>query len=409
MDIITNCKDGRIEGINNALVMKYGKQVCELDTKTKLDALCESLLLSHSELDDMISSNSQSLRAVKGHCFEVAFQFILSQNGYYSEDIGGDSDIDLKVNNHLLQLKTPNMSGTDDFMVEYKTHKTHGSKSQAESMDYYHKVEDFADFFVGLISYNPFMVFIVPKEKLPRRIEDNRYIDSPFKLNLYSIFDGGYNTYVNNYKSIGITINDSSIHSILPKEKELLPKTAKAIGLNTDIIVESIIRKENFRVWDMNIRGFAREYVLKKILASKEIKFLPCIKKKSKNNRGEKADLKIFLESNSPSLVQVKGLSVTKCSFDGINSQLLVETQLTRGRYNNHPTQSRLYQWNDFEYLVIGVDPSLSYMIFQKARWTFYLIPSSILERYNKYQNRYNYYQVFEAKALEKYLFCTYG
>ena len=36
--------------------------------------------------------------------------------------------------------------------------------------------------------------------------------------------------------------------------KELLPLTAKSLGLKTDIIVDSILRESNFRIWDMNIK-----------------------------------------------------------------------------------------------------------------------------------------------------------
>jgi hypothetical protein len=406
MDIICNCKDGRIEGICRALILKYGKPISSLGTMEKLEALCESLLLSITELDELISSNSQSLRAVKGLCFESALQYILIQNGYEPKDVGGDSPVDLIVNGHSLQLKTPYKSGTTDLVVEYKTHKTHGSKSNKESIIYYHSIVEFADFFVGLISYNPFKVFIVPKEQLPRRSEDNNYIESPFKLFIYSIFDRGYSSFVNNFESLGININVDSIEDIFPNDNELLPRTAKAIGLNTDIIVDTILKKENFMAWDMNIRGFAREYVLKKILTLIGKKYVN-VKKQSK--RSEKADLSIYVDNDKPSKVQVKGLSVTKCNFDGVNSELVVETQLTRGHINDHPTQSRLYQWDDFEYLVLGIDPAITYTVFGKACWHFYLIPSSVLTRHYRFSNRYNDKQSFIAKELEKYLFWTYG
>ena len=40
------------------------------------------------------------------------------------------------------------------------------------------------------------------------------------------------------------------------------------------------------------------------------------------------------------------------------NSIIDIETQLSRGRVNDHPTQSRLYHFTDFEYLILALDPS---------------------------------------------------
>ena len=45
--------------------------------------------------------------------------------------------------------------------------------------------------------------------------------------------------------------------------------------------------------------------------------------------------------------------------FNGKDSIIATETQLTRGRVSNHPTQSRLYLKTDFDYLILCVDPPL--------------------------------------------------
>lgn len=401
--IVTELESGRIHDIINALRKRHKwLPISQIPTTEKIDALCCALNLSYGEFDTLIAGNSPVLRTVKGHCFEVAMETILSQNDIESKDVGGDSDIDLYVNGHNLQLKTPNLGGTTDTEYEYKTHKTHGAKSELESMDYYHKVSDFAEFFVGLISYKPFKVFIIPREKLPKHPKDNRYIKSPFKISIYGDhFNKEESPYINAFHLLGININHIRISDIANGTNELLPESAKAIGVNSDIIVNTILREPNFRIWDMSIRGFAREVVVKRYLKSIGARFSdnPSLYRKE---RGEKADLAIIRKSGSL-FIQVKGISTNNCAFNKLNSIIATETQLTRGRVNDHPTQSRLYKVTDFDYLLLAIDPPISYMIYQEPTWKIFLIPSKILKTHAKFPNRYNTLQKFMARNLLKY------
>lgn len=298
------------------------------------------------------------------------------------------------------------MNGTNDSQIEYKTHKTHGAKSEKESMSYYHQVDDFADFFVGLISYNPFEVFIIPKRLLPRHPRNNKYIKSPFKINIYS-FLNEKSEYINCFNAINVKLDKLSTASIYPTNDELLPITTQKVGINTSIVVDSILRKENFRIWDMSIRGFARETIIQKVLSNKKIKF-STTPQNYKTERGEKADLVVFLDNGITHFVQVKGLSVTSCFFNGEESKLTVETQLTRGRVNDHPTQSRLYRYDDFDFLMLGIDPAISYIVYGQPKWSIFLIPSKILVRHKNYPNRYKSHQYFTAKDLWNYLYAIY-
>lgn len=397
--IISKIKTGRILNIIAALKKHYGvKSMVEIPTTDKMDALCSALGLSYHEFDNLIANNSPVLRTVKGHCFEVAFELILAKNKMASLDIGGDNDIDLLVNGHNLQLKTPNVAGSTDFELEYKTHKTHGPKSEVESMGYYHKVDDFAEFFVGLISYIPFRVFIIPKEELPRHHVDSRYIKSPFRLNRVS---GFYAKYVNAFHLLGITVTDIDTTFIECGDNELLPQTSNKVGLTTEIILNTILREPNFRIWDMSIRGFAREIAIQRCLKSFGVRFSDT-PNKIKISRGEKADLAVFTSSDTVFL-QVKGISTNNCSFNGINSIIATETQLTRGRVSDHPTQSRLYLSTDFDYLLLALDPPISYVVYGIPNWKIFLIPSTKLKRHYKYKNRYNPMQKFYAKELLQY------
>ena len=389
--------EGRICDIISALKIKHStNDLKAIETKDKLDFMCAALNLSHTEFDCMIASNSPVLRTVKGHAFEVAMEYLYRNHGISVKDIGGDTDIDQEVNGHTLQLKTPNEAGTSGSLVEYKTHKTHGAKSENESMDYYHSVDSFADFFMGLISYEPLKVFILPKERLERHPKDEHYIKSPFKLSTNSTRD------INHFHLLGINADIAQNTGFAPGNEELLPQTSARIGLNSAIIIDTILRNENFRIWDMSIRGFAREVVLKRFLNANKIPFddHPA---RIRPERGNKSDLAIQKESGSFFFIQVKGVSGSNCLFRGKDSMLAIETQLTRGRINDHPTQSRLYLVSDFDYLIIGVDPAISHISGLGDDWYFAIVPSAKLQRHKLYPNRYKAMQHFSSEDLLKF------
>lgn len=398
-DVLSNIGTGRIGEIIKAIKTEYQTDNLEdIPLEERFEILHSSLGLTGEQFDKMIADNSPVLRTVKGHAFEAAFEYFVRSNGYEIKDIGGDSDIDLYVNGLGLQLKTPNLGGTNGDIYEYKTHKTHGAKSEMESMDYYHRVNDFAEYFVGLISYNPFKVFIVPRERLPRHPQSNLHIKSPFKLDAASMF--GEDNYINRFDLLGIKINDPHF-SVANTENEIMPNTAKSIQLTTRLIVDSIMRECNFRIWDMSIRGFAREIALLSFLDSNSISYSNT-PTKYKEERGEKADLVVFTKKGNI-FIQVKGVSTNNCDFQKENSIIATETQLTRGRVNDHPTQSRLYKTTDFEYVILAVEPCISNLIEDKYEWNFYLIPVSELRTHSTYPSRIASLQKFQFEQLKKY------
>lgn len=152
----------------------------------------------------------------------------------------------------------------------------------------------------------------------------------------------------------------------------------------------------------MSIRGFAREVVLKRFLNANKISFddHPA---RIRPERGNKSDLAIQKDGGSYFFVQVKGVSGNNCRFRGKDSMLAIETQLTRGRINDHPTQSRLYLESDFDYLIVGVDPAISHISGLGDDWFFALIPSAILQRHTLFPNRYKAMQHFSSEELIQY------
>lgn len=396
---------GRIRDIISYLKTTYQvDSVKKLSAQVKLDALCEVIQFTPTQLDTLIVGNSPVLRTIQGHAFEIVFEHLVTANGNTYTFIGGDTNIDGTVNNNTLQLKTPYKSGTRGIVVSYKSHKTHGAKSEAESMEYYTKLSSFPDVLVGLISYSPFQVIFLRRNEIPTHPKDPDRILSPFTIK----WEGHLG--LNSFERIGITSFDiTCIEDLIPVgENELLPKTATILQLRTDHILNTILMENNFRIWDMNIRGFAREFwFINLLLTQKIIYFDP---KKVRLHRGDKADLALRLaEDKRYVFFQMKGVSINCCSFNGINSIVGVETQLTRGRVNDHPTQSRLYLDTDFDYLIVGLDPPLvqRYNLELEKQvplhWEFYVLPVARLARHSKFLNRLKSVQSFRYQELQQY------
>jgi hypothetical protein len=396
---------GRISEIIDYLKQKYQvTDVWALSPEQKLDTLCEALQLSHEQLDNVIADNPPVLRPIKGHVFEVIFWNLVSKSGNKVVEVGGDTDIDYIVNDKSLQLKSPYAAGTTENIVQYKTHKTHGPKSEDEALEYYHSVDDFADYLVGLISYVPFRVIFLHKSELPTHRRANNRIISPFSIE-WENHPG-----LNAFDRIGIEDIELSpaIYLCSDPAKELLPKSAQALQVTTDVILNAIINESNFRVWDMSIRGFAREAYFQDYLASHNVRQLnPC---QCRTLRGDKADLALVDKSSQRyCFLQIKGVSINNCKFDGYNSIVGVETQLTRGRVSDHPTQSRLYLTTDFDLLIVGIDPSLSQMYRAETgdkqsqmKWEFYAVPTDKLETHKRIMGRLKSLQKLNYAELQE-------
>jgi len=394
---------GRITDVIDNLKKNHNvDNVSTLPAQDKLSALCHSLLLTPDELDELIANNSPVLRTVKGHAFEAYFDELMESIGVSSFAVGGDSAVDRIVHDHNLQLKTPNAAGTKGDLVQYKTHKTHGPKSEQESMDYYHHIDHFSEFLVGLISYDPLNIVILNKSEFPRHTADINRILSPFTINWKT------HASLNAWDRIDIS-EAPSTDRLKPNENELLPKTSRILDMTSDVIINTILSEENFRIWDMSIRGFAREVVFSKYISERSI--LATRPEDTGRERANKSDhALISTTDNRYRFFQMKGASVNNCKFKGSDSIVATETQLTRGRVNDHPTQSRLYHYTDFDFLIIGLDPSLTTMFDQEIDgrepsfdWRFFCIPLDNLKHHHKFNNRLKSLQSFKYTDLDQF------
>ena len=400
--LIKNIYGGRISEIIDLTENFFNKKAGDLSPEIKADVLCSVMRITREDLDAVIANHSEVSRTIKGHAFEVVFDAMMAINDINCIEIGGDTDIDRMINNYSLQLKTPYVNGCSEGIVSYKTHKTHGAKSQTESVDYYYKVDDFADFLVGLVSYEPFTVLIVPKKTLPRVPEYLNHIQSPMYL---KVDNPAIN---NNFKQLDITQRLYFPTNLLsPTNNECLPISSNLLQLKSDYILRAIFIKDNFRIWDMNMRGFIREHILLKHLTANRIKVYPTTI--TGLDRSDKCDLVLKDINNNYVRFQIKGLTWNGTTLDGINTTIDCESQLSRGRVNDHPTQSRLYKVTDFENLIIAIDPpysnTLSIHTFKTNdyHWNFYCIPMSELRKHHVYTNRVASHQYISYRELQKY------
>lgn len=386
---------GRIIEIIDSLERYHNKNILEIPVEHKITVLCESLGLSNNDLDDLIIENSPVFRTVKGHVFETFFDSLIRGMGYSVTEVGGDEAVDRIVNNYSLQLKTPNMAGTKGCFVQYKTHKTHGAKSEVESIDYYSSVDSFADFLVGLVSYEPLNIVFIAKKELPTTSNSHLHIKSPFTIDWTSHLG------LNNFSRIGVS-GVPKINDLRPKDSEWLPKTSSLLNLSSKVIIDTFLKKENFRMWDMAIRGFAREKSFTKYCKYNNINLdHPCI---TKRLRYDKAD-HVIKENGRYTFLQMKGVSTNNCRFDLVDPLIATETQLTRGRVNDHETQSRLYLVTDFDYLILAIDPPIASLCRGKKiiNTEFYKIPTTHLDTHPTLTHRLKSLQKFSFSALQAY------
>jgi hypothetical protein len=152
----------------------------------------------------------------------------------------------------------------------------------------------------------------------------------------------------------------------------------------------------------MSIRGFIRETVFRTYAKNIGIELdNPAI---TGRQRFDKADF-VLSDNNRHVFLQMKGISTNNCDFNQKDPIIATETQLTRGRVNDHPTQSRLYLESDFDYLILGLDPPISKMCnhLYGLSWRFYAVPTARLERHASMPHRLKSLQKFRYSELTEF------
>ena len=127
---------------------------------------------------------------------------------------------------------------------------------------------------------------------------------------------------MNNFSRLGIENAPDATKILVSENPGFLPLTATAVGeslglgapLRPDIILETILTEENFRIWDMSVRGFMRETVFQDRLTNNGSKVHPAgLFKRARSN---KTDGLLININGVRAYFQMKGLSVNNCNFE---------------------------------------------------------------------------------------------
>jgi len=305
------------------------------------------LVVDWKLIDDLVVSDANILRPIKGHAFEIIFD-ILAKNYF---DINpksgiGDSDTDRTITNKegkkiTLQIKTCALNTIQkNVRFAISLHKTHGLERRPNNLYPMkwpcpicpHEGEAFPDFLI--IQHPRKGILVVPKKEIP---ESNTY-PGHYADPAYFSWNSKW---LNRWDLLGFSKfkGKSLERRSVPRQKKL-PKLAKIIHLTDEEIVAMWLRPENFRTIDMNLKGNLREPALEKYLKENNIKTkkpdVPYPKYDRKTLNGIK--------------IQIKGPS--KAYSKKEENTLGVEVMGTHGK-----GAIRCYSEKDFDFLGFVIDP----------------------------------------------------
>jgi hypothetical protein len=308
---------------------------------------------SWERIDDLIMSDANIFRPIKGHAFEIKFDNIIKDNfkkDYENVQIieeGGDSDIDRILidknnNKHTLQLKTCTVNLTKpDESLGVSLHKTHGREKNPNNLYPFewpcphcnHFGDEFPEFLV--IQHPKKGVLIVPKNEIPEHKSYPGHFADPAIFNWYS-------KWLNRWDLLGFPEykNISLDHRNIEKQDKL-PQVSNAVHLTDEQIIKMLLKPENFRVLQMNLKGNLREPAMEKWLIEKGINI------KEPDHSYPKYD-RISVKSNVR--IQIKGPSknLTDIHRDLIGVEVMGSHRKGSGRR---------YSETDFDYLGFVIDP----------------------------------------------------
>ncbi|MDG5789449.1 hypothetical protein QA612_18485 [Evansella sp. AB-P1] len=333
--------------------------------------------IAWSVIDDLVVSDANILRPVKGHAFEILFDEVAIKSlGATVQDVGGDTSVDRELINgqmkkHTLQLKTP-ASSTIKLGKKFgvSLHKTHGQEKRPKNLYPMnwpcpiceHDGDVFPDFLVILHPVSG--VLIVPKVAIP---ESQKY-PGHFADPAYFEWDSEW---LNRWDLLGYPdLKGKTLERRSIPLQEKLPKIAKEVNLTDLEIVEMWIKPENFRMIDMNLRGNLREPIFTDKLLEKGVITEEPTHAYPKYDRITKL---------TRQRVQIKGPSknLTKPERNIIGAEVMG----THGRDAN-----RRYSQKDFDYFGLVIDPNKlpPHLDLKMNDYHFCLIPVNALPLHYK-------------------------
>jgi len=288
-----------------------------------------------SVVDKVAISDPNVLRPIKGVCFEELFRVIVSRNMPKATfSLGpGDSDVDVYLNKHRLQLKTIDKGST----VEKRTlgvalHKTHGREKRPYNL--YSTSKPTFDFLVVLHPSDG--ILIVPYSEIPEHGSWRGYLSDP------ALFDWN-SKWKNRWDLLGFpTFRGKSLESRVIPSRSQLPKLSAETYLEDYQIIQALCRPEYFRAAVMGLKGNIKEYWLIDFMKKQGYSI------STPTESYPKYDLKLTNKHGKEIKVQVKGTSKNMC--DASNEIIGVEVMGTHGRF-----PKRGYKRSFFDYLAVVI------------------------------------------------------
>lgn len=348
-------------------------------------------------IDNMIVSDANILRPVKGHAFEFLVKEIFRDKlGLTIKDGAGDTDIDLTVidksgKKHTIQIKTPVSSEIKpgkSFSVNL--HKTHGQEKRPNNLYPItwpcplcpHEGEAFPDFLIVLHPADG--VVIIPKSEIPESSTFKGHYADPAKIAWNSEF-------LNRWEYFGrADLNGQNLLRKPVPAQSKLPQVSKLVNLTDEELVKMWLEPGNFRTLNMNLKGNLREPALKKFLKNRGLD------PKDPVGKYPKYDVKV-----GSIRIQVKGFSKGP-----VNKEKKLYGVEVMGTHGNGAI--RRYSESDFDYLGIVIEPDKFDNIkgLQGENYHFCFVPIKALPLH--YRNGYEWsttnkiYDVAKFKLVEE-------
>ena len=335
---------------------KKNIQMISRELKDKFEKIIEIKDLDWKIIEEIVMSDANILRPIMGVAFEEYLRKILIDTFPKTiiEDGLGDSDIDLIVDGHTLQLKTPNNGTTKtNVKIGVALHKTHGDETRPNNL---YKVKNKT--FEYLVVFHPESgVLIVPYDKIPTHSKYPDCLADPASFIWNS-------EWLNHWELLGyIGYKGKTIDKrIIPSNSEL-PFLSSKTFLEDYEIIEMLCKPEYFRAAVMGLKGNIKEHWFVNELKKLNYDVYP------QTESYAKYDLKIMDHQGVKKRIQVKGTSKNMCSLK--SKTIGFEIMGTHGQFPH-----RGYKKSTLDYVAIIIsEEQLSEECKLKPGLNFIIIP----------------------------------
>lgn len=322
-----------------------------------------------SIIDEVVVSNQNILRPVKGHAFELLFDEIVHK--YLRCEIkpgpGGDTDVDrILINGKgeriILQLKTfATATVMENVRFGVSLHKTHGEERRPRNLYPIHwpcpycdhDGEAFPDFLILLHPEKG--VLIIPKDKIPESKTYLGHYADP------AVFDWN-SEWINRWDLLGFpAFRGKSLERRFVPKQEKLPQIAEIVHLTDYEIVQMWLMPENFRTLEMNLKGNLREPAFATWLKDLGVE---------SHAPADVAYPKYDRVTSKGTRIQIKGPSKNLCN----TAKKIIGVEVMG---SHRQGADRMYSESDFDYLGLVIDPRYipDDIPLDKSRYHYCLIP----------------------------------